>query len=314
MRTPVLQYPFPAPPKPGLPLKGHTITTDTSLLEHYRRFCADHACDNAETSFEFFCVFGGSGLAVDMSLSLEEAIERTILDNYRDLHRDINAITGGDADAHALLAGVALGDRRTHSAYKRARLSREAGDKAVAAMREAGVIEREKARPNSFSWIDDDVISDRLHFTSPFLRFWFAFVSPIFRGIKEGDYEEFRTRYANHAAGFCDVVFERLAMELIRVEFADDPVAEIGGYWDKNVEIDVIAKTASGRTVAASCRYVNAKLKKSELTKLQHSCEKAGFKTDVFVLMAKNGFSGELKSLKGENLRLLSLRHFKKLL
>jgi len=249
-----------------------------------------------------------------MSLPLEEAIERYILDRYRDLHRDINAMTGGDADAHALLAGVALGDRRTHSAYKRARLDKDAGDAAVLAMREAGVIEREKARPNSFSWLNDDVISDRLHFTSPFLRFWFAFVSPIFRGIKEGNYEEFHTRYAKHAAGFSDVVFERLAMELLKVEFEDDAITEIGGYWDKNVEIDIIAKTASGKTVAASCRTANAKLKKSELTRLQQAAETARFKPDIFVLVAKNGFSGELRALKGDTLRLLSLRHFKKLL
>jgi hypothetical protein len=207
-----------------------------------------------------------------------------------------------------------MSDRRTHSAFKRARLNREAGNEAVAAMCEAGVIYREKARPNRFSWLEDDTISDRLHFASPFLRFWFAFVSPIFKGIKEGNYEEFRTRYANHWAGFCDVVFEQLSMELIKVEFSDDEIVEIGGYWDKNVEIDIIARTASGKTVAASCRYINAKLKKSVLTQLKDRADKAGFNPDVFVLVAKNGFSNELRSLKGEGLRLLSLRHFKKLL
>jgi hypothetical protein len=128
------------------------------------------------------------------------------------------------------------------------------------------------------------------------------------------DYEEFRTRYAKYAAGFADVIFERLAMELIKTECADDPLTEIGGYWDKNVEIDIIAKSASGKTVAASCRYVNAKLKKSELTRLQQACEQARFAPDLFILVAKNGFSGELKSLKGEGLRLYTLRHFKKLL
>ncbi|MDX1295297.1 MAG: DUF234 domain-containing protein [Sulfurimonadaceae bacterium] len=249
-----------------------------------------------------------------MSLSLEEAIERYILDDYSYLHREVKNITGGDADAHALLSGVALGDRRSHSAFKRARLNREAGSEAVTAMCEAGVITREKARPNSFSWLEDDTISDRLHFASPFLRFWFAFVSPIFRGIKEGEYKEFRERYANRSAGFGDVVFEQLAMELIKVEFADDEIVEIGGYWDKNVEIDIVAETASGKSVAASCRYVNGKLKKSVLTQLKESADKAGLEPDIYVLVAKNGFSNELKSLKGEGLRLLSLRHFKKLL
>jgi uncharacterized protein len=298
-------YRYPLP----LNFKGPAITTETSLLQQYRRFCAD----NPELPFEFFCIFGGSGLVIDTTLPPEEAIERYILDRYHELHDDITAITGGDADAHALLSGVALGDRRTHSAYKRARLSKEAGDRAVAAMCEAGVIEREEARPNRFS-LYDDVIADRLHFASPFLRFWFAFVSPIFRGIKEGDYKEFRTRYANHKAGFDDVIFERLMMELLKVEFADEGIVEIGGYWDKNVEIDIIAKTASGKTIAAACRYGNAKLKKSELTRLQQACEKAKFTPDIYVLAAKSGFSSELRALKGENLRLLGPRHFKNLL
>lgn len=251
---------------------------------------------------------------VPMERPLETAVETHILDNYAVLHRGIAARTGGGSDAHALLSGVALGDRRTHSAFKRARLSREAGEEAVNAMCAAGVIQREKARPNSFSWIEGDTLSDRLHFTTPFLRFWFAFVSPIFKGIREGEYGEFRERYANYAQEFAGRVFEGLAVELLKAEFAEDPIVKIGGYWDHNVEIDIIAETASGKTVAASCRYVNARLKKSELTKLQTACGQAGFKPDVFVLVAKNGFSGELRSLRGDTLRLYTLKHFKKLL
>jgi AAA+ ATPase superfamily predicted ATPase len=267
-----------------------------------------------EQALEYFAVFGGMEGKIPMELPLEAAIEAAILDNYTALHREIAARTGGDSDCHALLSGAALGDRRTHSAFKRARLSKEAGDKAVTAMREAGLITREKARPNTFSWLEDDVISDRLHFSAPFLRFWFAFVSPIFKGIREGEYGEFRERYANHAQGFAERVFEALAMELLKAEFSEDPIRTIGGYWDKNVEIDIVAETASGKTVAASCRYVNAKLKKSELAKLEGQCERAGFEPDIFVLVAKNGFSGELRSLRGESLRLYTLKHFKKLL
>ena len=181
-------------------------------------------------------------------------------------------------------------------------------------MCDAGIIRREKARPNSFSWLDGDVISDRLHFTAPFLRFWFAFVSPLFKGIREGEYGEFRERYANRSPGFAQQVFEALAMELLKSEFPEDPISTIGGYWDQNVEIDIVAKTASGKTVAASCRYGNGKLKKSELARLKAQCERAGFTPDLFVLVAKSGFSGELRSLRGETLRLYTLKHFKKLL
>ena len=267
-----------------------------------------------EQALEYFALFGGMEGEVPTELPLEAAIREQILDHYAALHRDIAARTGGNSDCHALLSGIALGDRRTHSAFKRARLSNEAGESAVTAMCEAGIIEREKARPNAFSWLEGDTVSDRLHFTTPFLRFWFAFVSPIFRGIREGEYGEFEERYANRSAGFSDRVFETLAMELLKAEFTEEPIAEIGGYWDNKVEIDIVARTVSGKTIAASCRYVNAKLKKSELAKLQAQCERAGFTPDIFVLVAKNGFSGELRSLRGESLCLYTLKHFKKLL
>lgn len=285
------------------------------LLEQFRRFARENPCDSMETLFDRFALFGGSGLRIDMTLSEADAIRCYILDDYARLSKSVHALTGGDADAHALLSGIALGDRRMHSALKRARLSDEAGTAALDTLREAGVVRREKARPNRFSWIESDTISDRLHIVTPFLRFWFAFVSPIYRGIKAGEYGEFETRYANHAAGFSDTVFEALGMELIREEFeGEDPVTEIGGYWDHKVTIDVIAKTASGKTIAASCRNVGSKLKKSELTHLKAACESAGFKPDIYVLIARSGFSNELRSLKGDGVRLLALRHFKKLL
>jgi AAA+ ATPase superfamily predicted ATPase len=290
------------------------MTPEHSILEQFRTFYTRNHPEDLEQALEYFSVFGGIDEPVAMELPLDEAIEEEILDNYAELHRKVTALTGGDSTAHALLSGIALGDSRAYSAFKRARLSREAGNEAAQAMCEAGIITREKARPNSSSWMDDDAVSDRLHFTTPFLRFWFAFVSPIFKGIREGDYKEFKERYANRSAEFSDRVFEALAAELLKKTFADDPLAEIGGYWDKATEINIIAKSSSGKCIAASCRNVNTKLKKSELTKLKAKCETAGFTPDIYVLVAKNGFSGELKSLKGETLRLFTLKHFKKLL
>jgi len=36
-------------------------------------------------------------------------------------------------------------------------------------------------------------------------------------------------------------------------------------------------------------------------------------KADIFVIFSKRGFSNELKSLKGENLKLFTVKNFKKL-
>jgi len=208
-----------------------------------------------------------------------------------------------------------MGDGRTHTAYKRANTSPEVGDKAVEELCDLGIIRLEKSKKVFTSWAENDStkISNKLYFTSPFLRFWFAFISPIFKGIKEGDYKEVRERFLNRESEFTNLTFEQLSQELLKLLFEDDKIVECSSYWDNEVELEIYAKTKSGKIIAGTCKYTNAKVKKSELTKLQEKCEKAKIKADIFVIFSKRGFSSELKSLKGENLKLYTVKNFKKL-
>ena len=253
-----------------------------------------------------------------------EQIEEVILDNYDHLHREIIDITLGDKIYHSLLTGIAMGDGRTHSAFKRARISEEMGHPAIRYLCQNGIIELEASReiplqkehPNrkSKEEIEQHPVSDKLNFSTPFMRFWFSFVSPLFKGIQQGDYAEVEERFANREQEFTDPVFEKLSIELLKKSFEADPIVAIGSYWDKEVEIGILAKTESGKIIAGECKYTNTKIKKNELSKLGEKCTLAGFEPDIYVLFAKRGFSNELKSLKGENLRLFSLKNFKKLL
>jgi len=103
-------------------------------------------------------------------------------------------------------------------------------------------------------------------------------------------------------------------MEFIRDLLSEDPIKQFGKYWDEKREIDLVAKTTSGKIIAGNCKYVNSKIKKNELNKLMDDCKGAGLDVDIFVIFSKNGFSSELKSLKNENLRLFTPKSFKLLL
>ncbi len=225
---------------------------------------------------------------------------------------------------HAILTGIALGDRRTHSAFKRARVSERTGNEAIAYLCRTGIIELEPSRENPLEKeypnqkfkkeIEKHQISDKLNFTTPFMRFWFAFVSPLERGIRKGEYGEVRKRFENREQGFSSLIFEKLSIELLKKEFEDDPIIEVGSYWDRLVEIDILAKTASGRIIVGECKYTNTKINKRELGKLQEKCALAGFEADEYVFISKRGFSNELLSLRGDKLRLYSLDDFTLLL
>lgn len=240
-----------------------------------------------------------------------ELIEEIILKNYTHFHEQLTEVTLSDPIYHSLLTGIAMGDRRTHSAFKRARISEETGNPALRYLCQNDLIERESPvlQPSGKEEVDD-----KLNFSTPFLRFWFAFISPLFKGIQAGDYSEVAERFENRKEGFSDLVFEKLSIELLKKSFENDPIVEVGSYWDKELEIDILAKTASGKVIAGECKYANAKLKKSTLSNLKERCGKLGLDPDIFILFSKRGFSSELRSLKGENLRLFSAKNFKKLI
>lgn len=217
---------------------------------------------------------------------------------------------------HSILTGIAMGDGQVHTAYKRANTSKEVGDKAVEDLCESGIIKLQKSKKIFTSWAEEDgqKISNKLFFTSPFLRFWFAFVSPLFKGVRDGDFKEVKERFQNRESEFVQLTFTQLSHEFIKINSKEDPIKEISTYWDNELEIDIYATTVSGKVIVGACKYTNTKVKKNVLTSLEEDCKKAKIKADIFVLFSKNGFSSELKSKKGESLRLYTPKSFKGLL
>jgi len=149
------------------------------------------------------------------------------------------------------------------------------------------------------------LVSAKLVFSLPFFRFWFAFISPIYKGISTGDYEEFQTKFKNREPEFVELIFEQLSSELIRLSV--DGTKEIGSYWCKTVQIPIYSQLQNGQILVATSKYTNQKMKKSELIKLQEATKEADINADIFVLVSKN----ELKGLKSQNIKLLSLKNFK---
>jgi hypothetical protein len=145
------------------------------------------------------------------------------------------------------------------------------------------------------------------------MRFWFACISPYYKGIKEGDYSEMKAHWSSIRSEFSNLLYDQLVFEMLKKSFKDafegDPIVSIGGYWDKHVEIDLLIKRKSGEMIAGATKYAKSKANKSELTKLKEKCAQAQLDVDRFILFSKNKFSSELKKEKGEDLQLFSLRN-----
>ncbi len=249
-----------------------------------------------------------------MTKPLRTLIIRHILSEYYKLQTYIGKLTKNSAPFHKILTGIALGDRRTNSAFKRADIEYDEGMKAIYDLEELEVITTETSLDYLSVNFQESDVADKLLLTTPFLRFWFAFVSPLYRGIKREEYNECFDRFNNYQAEFMGLVFEQLCHEYVKTTFKDDEIDEIGRYWDDNNKLDLVAQTKSGKVIVGSCKYSNSKVKKSELNKLKDICKNLKIVSDYVVLFSKKGFTNELKSEKGDSLKLFTVKSLKALL
>jgi hypothetical protein len=273
--------------------------------EQFRSFYQDHKPKNFEDAVEKFAIFGGVEWGeIDTSKDSYELIEKLIFQDYRYIRNDITEITDGLPLYHTILSAIALGDGKVHSVFKRANVSPQVGENAVEDLVERGIIKVAASKTGD----------DKLFFSIPFLRFWFAFISPIFKGIRDGEFQEAKQRWENKKAEFIAEAFSSLSREVVKETLKDMQLMKFSNYTDENIDLEIYATTKDKKIIVGSTKYTNAKVKKSELTRLKELCEKADIKVDLFVIVAKNGFSNELKSMKGEQLKLLTLKNFKILL
>jgi len=219
-----------------------------------------------------------------------------------------------NAQNQAILSAIALSDGREHAVFKRARVSVYDGEKVVDDLLEAGIIYNLRPKHSKHNTKEENEnLSNKLYFKNPVVRFWFAFVSPYFKGIKEGNFDESKDRFDKHFDNFVQLIYLELSKELLKQNFKDDFLSDVNEYWEKDLNIDIMAKTKSNKVVVCSVKYSNAKVKKSELTALKEKCEKIKANAEIFVLFSKNGFSNELKQQKGETLKLFSVKSLKSL-
>lgn len=287
-----------------------------TLLAQFRSFCYQNKATDFETAVTYFAVFGGMGWSVDMTKPLDKLIANKVLSNYRYIHGDLTKITHSKPTYHSMLSAIATGDRREHSSFKKVNIGREDGEEVIDFLIKDGFLKFDCSVEKPVD--EKDAISDKLLFITPFMRFWFAVISPTYKSIKDGDYTEAMKRWEGMKSEFTSLIYEQLLLEFIQLSFKDefegDAIEASGSYYDKNVEIDILIKLKSGTMLAGSTKHSKQKMNKSELTKLKENCTKAHLNIDTFILYSKNKFSSELKKEKGEHLRLFSLRNLSKLM
>ena len=290
--------------------------TNLKLLAQFRSFYFRNYPEDMETQISYFSIFGGLGWDIDTSKPAVELIKTLILDNFELLNEKIEKLTQNDPNNKRLLQALAVGDRRIFSAFKRAGLNNGNGGGALNYLQNIGLIQMEYSReqhprdknPNAKLKRRDarHRISHKVLFSHPFVRFWFYFISPQIKNIKNGDFDKVIENFNEKHNSYTSLVFEEISEVLLNYNLRDSQILSSGSYWDADIEIDILTITENDKIYVGECKWKNHKVNKKELHKINEKCEKLHLIPTQIILFSKRGFSKELMQLRGKNLALYS--------
>ena len=294
--------------------------TNLKLLEQFRSFYSRNFPDDMEMQIAYFAVFGGLGWDIDTSKPITSLIKTLILNNFDTLHAKMQELTANDENNKRLLQALAVGDRRIFSAFKRAGLNNGNGGAALNFLQEAGLVQMEYSRekhprdknPNAKLKRRDarHRISHKVLFTHPFVRFWFYFITPQIRHIKEKNFTKVLQNFEDKRNSYTSLVFEELSEILLNYHLRDAQIISSGSYWDADMEIDILTITNDNKIYVGECKWKNHKVNKKELHKINEKCQRLHIVPTQILLFSKRGFSKELMQLQGKELALFSSEDF----
>jgi hypothetical protein len=249
--------------------------------------------------------------------SLVENIKVNILQRYDELKS--NFIYSDDENIQAnfekLLFRIGVGSRKIYSIYKDD-ISQFHGSSLYQELFTRGIIYKEFSREKPLKApVKKEFrrykIEDKIRFSCGFYRFWFTFVAPFAKEIEAKKYENVLEKISIWLDKYISLTFEELSNELINLEY---DIVESGSYWDKHIELDMLARTNRGKVIAGEAKWKNQKISKNTLNKLQKKCELAKLNVDYYALFSKSGFSNELIKNAQNNILLFDINSFERLL
>lgn len=292
------------------------------LLEQFRHFYRHTFPEEMEKLIELYALFGGTELEIDATLPVKTLVTEQILEHYGEHFNTIDTLLLGDPQLKRLLHAAARGDRRTHSVYRHARLGESQGDALVEQLRILGILQLEYSREapprrdhpkqRFKKEIERHRISHKLLFTSPFWRFWFYFIYPRRKEIERGVFDTVLSDIEKRQSAFTGLVFEELCQLYLQNELQSE--RRCGSYWDRQVELDLLATDGKGGYIVGECKWTNTKVNRAELGKLQEKCAMIGLEPSMIYLFSKRGFSNELLQSNDSKVELVAASDLSRLL
>lgn len=191
--------------------------------------------------------------------SFRQNVERTLLDEFAPLFREPEFLLREElrdvAPFHAVLMAIATGSHAAKDIAKVSGVPERNLHYTLEQLVSLGYVSRkypvtgQRPTRTSVRFVLDDAL----------LRFWFRFVFPHRSQLAQLDASAAWDRLiAPQLDAWAGSVFERLCREALPRILASEGVRadlEVGAYWDKQVEIDIVGVRSDGVTELGECKW-----------------------------------------------------------
>lgn len=208
----------------------------------------------------FIC--GGVPLYLEMfakERSVEQNIEAAILSEHAPLFREPDFLLREElrdvGSYHAVLLALATGSAIHKDIASRTRTPERSLGYYLKQLEELGYVERTYPLTGG----KPQARSVRYALRDPLLRFWFRFVFPNLTFVqRQGPMRAYRELVRPTIDAYFGACFERLCREALPYLYEREGVSaayEVGQYWDKNAQVDVIGLRDDGVTDIGECKW-----------------------------------------------------------
>lgn len=155
----------------------------------------------------------------------------------------------------------------------------------------------------------------RYHIKDSLFRFWFRFIYGTGSRYDEFGEEAFETIIEPALADHASEEFENLCGKALRPLYPGEVITDIGRWWYKEHEIDVVGLTDDGSVIAGECKFTNSPVGYKALSRLEEHVKElrwtseSGDRRNKFALFSRSGFKRSVKEEeeKRDDLRLFTV-------
>jgi len=196
--------------------------------------------------------------AFDPRRSFEQNVVENLLSEFAPLFREPEFLLREElrevSSYQAVLSAIAAGETTIAGIARAAGLAERGLTYYIDQLQALGYVARRfplmgaKANARQLRFVLED----------PLLRFWFRFVFPHRSAVQRlGPLQAFRELVKPELESYFGTCFERLCREALADLYAEEGVSafEIGEYWDRTTQIDVVGLRGDGWTDLGECKW-----------------------------------------------------------